>query len=150
MAAKRKPHPHTCERCPNRFSDHGCPFYMTGEEGITEQDTVNGVVVTRQMKGCIFTEGHLFRWLAHSVVSNAKSQAAVESTRNEMVKGMTLIGQQMTDAMAKFGATVEQISRQVTAVNVIGSLVETNRKEIEAPNGSKPSLKLINRLPKGR
>lgn len=82
----KKPHPETCPRCPHRFSDVGCPFYLTGREGLQEEKpTLAGPPDVRIITGCIFHEGHLMRWISHMVSAANRPAAVLQGWRNDMV-----------------------------------------------------------------
>ena len=93
----KKPHPQTCPRCPNRFSDVGCPFYLTGEEGLLEEKPVlGGPPEVRVIKGCIWHEGHLMRWISHMVAAANKPAAVLQGWRNDAMDKFDKFSERMT------------------------------------------------------
>lgn len=79
--AKKQPNPHTCERCPHRYSEIGCPCWITAERGIVETDGQGGE--QRVTTGCMWE--HIPRWFAKGIACSNRPAAAIESLRNEMV-----------------------------------------------------------------
>jgi len=98
--ARKKPHPQTCPRCPHRYSDVGCPFYLTGDEGLveTKPGLAGGMPDTRIVKGCIWHEGHLMRWIGHMVQAANKPAAVLQGWRNDMVEKFDQFGRKVTFA----------------------------------------------------
>lgn len=95
----RKPHPETCPRCPNRFSDVGCPFYLTGKEGLVEEKpSLGGPPETRILTGCIWHEGHLMRWISHMVAASNRPAAVLQEWRNDMLDKFADFGTRATTA----------------------------------------------------
>ncbi len=74
-----KPHPETCEKCPHRFSERGCPCWV---KGVVETNIQTGEV--RSSEGCFY---QMFpKWIVHVLQASNRPAAALESLRNEMVQ----------------------------------------------------------------
>lgn len=80
MFKKPVPHPQTCERCPNRYSERGCPCWMA----VTETNEVTGEVRARQ--GCFYQI--VLEWMATLATAGNRHAAATTSMRNELVRGL--------------------------------------------------------------
>jgi hypothetical protein len=85
--ARRKPHPETCERCPNRYSERGCPFWIKPEHGVVEEQ-INNPGTSRVTTGCLFGDGHFTRWLIQIVAASNRPAAAVEMCKTEIALGL--------------------------------------------------------------
>lgn len=118
---KREPHPETCPRCPNRYSEVGCPFWLTGKEGLQEERPVlAGPPDVRIITGCVWDEGHMLRWISHVVAASNRGAASIESFREDV-----------TEALNKF-------ADKVTAAAVIESIFgKEGSQPLVAPNQPK-------------
>lgn len=115
MSNRKTPHPKTCPRCPHKYSVDGCPFYLTGEEGLTEERQVlNGPTELRLITGCIWHEGHLMRWICQMVMAANKPAAVLQGWRNDMVK--------------EFG----KLANRVTYTEIAKTLMPAEPKDITA------------------
>lgn len=89
----RKPHPETCKRCPNRYSKVGCPCWITEKHGFLETNVQTGE--QRVVTGCFYEV--IPKLMMHVVQASNRPAAAVESTRNELVRGLDEIGRRVAD-----------------------------------------------------
>lgn len=80
---RKSPHPETCERCPNRYSERGCPCWLRADHGLVETNIATGE--ERITTGCMWD--HLPRWFANVIMASNRPAAAVESCRNEIARG---------------------------------------------------------------
>lgn len=88
---KIKPHPKTCPQCPNRYTLRGCPHWITEAHGFEEENIQTGE--KRRVTGCYHTVS--VRMMDHVVQASNRPAAAVESTRNEIVKGFVRVTDQV-------------------------------------------------------
>jgi len=112
---KRKPHPETCERCPNRYSEHGCPAWVRAEQGIIEEDP-NVPGSARVTTGCMWP--HLPRWLAHGIAAGNRSAAAIESNRNAMDKTLKGFRSSVLAAIEAFRKDMARVNRVMVALQM--------------------------------
>lgn len=80
----KKPHPETCERCPHRFSETGCPAWIGPENGFMERQDATGA--ERLVTGCFYPI--VIRLMQHVIQAANRPAAAMNSWRNEMVEGI--------------------------------------------------------------
>lgn len=87
-------HPETCPRCPNRYSKVGCPCWVSKSAGLLKMSPAGE---TAFIEGCYY---EIMPWMMVEVIkASNRPAAAVESTRNEIVRGF----QQLTFAVATHG-----------------------------------------------
>lgn len=89
----RRPHPETCERCPHRYRKAGCPCWITEKHGFLETHIQTGE--QRIVTGCFYEV--MPKLMMHVVQAANRPAAAVESTRNEIVRGFDAIDERMRD-----------------------------------------------------
>lgn len=85
----KKPHPQTCERCPHRYSKTGCPCWITPEHGFLEENVQTGE--TRIVQGCFYSV--IPKLMSHVVAAANRPAAAMESFRNETIRGFGMVAQ---------------------------------------------------------
>lgn len=79
--SKKKPHPETCERCPNRYSEAGCPCWVTPQAGFVEKN-VQGE--ERFITGCYYQV--MPRLMTYVLEAANRPAAAMEEVRNNIEK----------------------------------------------------------------
>ena len=79
----RKPHPETCERCPNRYEKRGCPCWITEKHGFMETNIETKE--ERLVTGCFYEV--MPKLMIHVIAAANRPAAAFESLRNEMLLG---------------------------------------------------------------
>lgn len=80
---RAKPHPETCEKCPNRYSSQGCPCWIGERAGFMKTNVQTGEEAF--VTGCFY---QVIPWLMVEVIkASNRPAAAAESTRNEIVAG---------------------------------------------------------------
>lgn len=104
MAARKKPHPETCERCPHRYSSTGCPCWIGPQAGFVETNVVTGE--ERFITGCFFQV--IPRLMVEVIKASNRPAAAVESTRNEIARGFERVVQGMERVSAALPALLEK------------------------------------------
>lgn len=98
--ARRKPHPETCERCPNRYSDRGCPFWIRPEDGVVEEQ-LNNPGTSRITTGCLFGDGHFTRWLIQIIAASNRPAAAVEMCKTEIAVGLEKVAKNLGQGLSR-------------------------------------------------
>lgn len=83
----RKPNPKTCEKCPYRYEAKGCPCWIEPEAGFMEKNIQTGE--ERLVTGCFYQV--IPKLMAHMVAAVGQPRAALESWREEMIKGFDLL-----------------------------------------------------------
>lgn len=74
---RRTHNPQTCERCPNRFSEIGCPCWIN----VTETDEGTGAI--RSRSGCFYQI--VAEWMTHLTKGMNRTAAGMHSARNALV-----------------------------------------------------------------
>lgn len=95
MAQRKTPHPQTCERCPHRFSEVGCPCWVGPEAGLLETNIATGE--ERMVTGCFYAV--LPRLLIHVIRASNRPAAAMESLRNGVSRVAGLIAEMRSPAL---------------------------------------------------
>jgi hypothetical protein len=89
MLGKKTINPQTCERCPHRTAAAGCPCWIGEQAGFLETNVVTGE--QRFITGCFYQV--IPKLMVELIKASNRPAAAIESTRNEMSRCLTMIAQ---------------------------------------------------------
>lgn len=78
MFKKPTAHPETCDRCPNRFSERGCPCWV---KGVVETNPVTGEV--RATEGCFYQL--MPQWIVHVIQAANRPAAQLCQIRDQVL-----------------------------------------------------------------
>jgi hypothetical protein len=109
---ERVPHPQTCEPCPQRYSEHGCPCWIDESYGLIETNIATGE--ERLITGCYYAV--MPRLFKHVIAASNRPAAAVEDTRNEIVKGFSRVARVLGSRYEALGFQ----PRQANGVPLLG------------------------------
>jgi len=85
----KKINPETCEKCPHRHDDKGCPCWIDQTAGFMRTNIQTGQ--EDFITGCFY---HVIPFLMIEVVkASNRPAAAIESTRNEIANGFTKVAE---------------------------------------------------------
>lgn len=92
----KKINPQTCEKCPHRHDPNGCPCWIDKTAGFMKMNIVTGE--EDFITGCFY---QVIPFLMIEVVkASNRPAAAVESTRNEMVVGLSKIAEVLDNKLS--------------------------------------------------
>lgn len=81
---QQEAHPQTCERCPHRYSERGCPAWLSADNGFVEENPRTGE--TRVLTGCFYQVWP--RIMSYVVMAANRPAAVLQEWRNEMAQGL--------------------------------------------------------------
>lgn len=88
MFGKRStPHPETCERCPHRYSEQGCPAWIGAQDAFMETNVQTGDI--RAVVGCFY---HVIpKLMVHVVQAANRTSSVAQEWRNDLVRGLAKV-----------------------------------------------------------
>lgn len=89
MFGSKKPHPETCERCPHRYSERGCPAWVRPELGFTETNDLTGEV--RVLTGCFYEV--ILKVMVHIVRAANRPSVLLQELRTETGQAFSALAQ---------------------------------------------------------
>ncbi len=118
----RKPHPETCERCPNRYSKTGCPCWIRQTAGFIESNIVTKE--ERFITGCFYEV--MPKLFCHVIAASNRPAAAVEDMRNRMDERM----QTEQNSLGRLIGTMQKIS-QAPILSGNGEMKQIEAEEVD-------------------